>query len=244
MTISRPALIAGAALSLLALAGCTASPTAAPSDSAKPSRSASASASATPKADPNELFRITAVLVSPDGGKIELTESATAPTTATAADTKLLATAECGDQLAATADPTYVHITATSRVISGAAPDAERDSFALRGGQAVGAETFSPTAFGGSWAHGQAYCADGSITVPGTATGVTVYPGAAKPTDKAGWAAGTWGFVGVRDSESDDVVMFTVASCTVDLGPAAPADLGSAWTTPDTKLGCIFGVSI
>ncbi|TPW75481.1 hypothetical protein [Schumannella soli] len=244
MTISRPVLITGAALSLLLLAGCAASPSAAPSDSAKTSRSASASGSASPSADPNELFRITAVLVTPDGAHVEFTETATSPTTATAADTKLLATAECGDQLAATADPVYVHITATSRVVSGTAPDPHRDAVALHGGQTTGAATLSPTAFGGSWTHGQAYCADGSIAMPGTATGVTVYPGAAQPTDAGGWASGSWGFVGARDAESDDVVMYTVASCTVDLGPAAPADLGPTWTTPDTQDGCTFGASV
>jgi len=237
MTITRLAIVLGAALSLLALAGCTATATSTPSDSSKPSRSASASAS--PSADPNELFRITAVLVSPEGGRIEISQTATAPSDLTADDSSLLAENQCQFALDPITDPKAVHVTVVSRQLSDPEPDSGSDLIILSGGDA-GTTSPSPTAFTGGWRTWQASCADGLLTVPGTATGLTVYPDASDGA--GGWASGSWGVSGVREpTDVDPVSFYAVEECTIDLGPAAPRDLDASWNTPDTEHGCLFG---
>lgn len=37
------------------------------------------------------------------------------------------------------------------------------------------------------------------------------------------------------------MVLYTVETCEIDLGPAAPTDLGPTWADADTQYGCSFG---
>ena len=226
------------AISSMALVACT--PTAAVTPNVSPSQpDPSASASSDPDAlDDGVLFRITATVQVPSGATAELVETVSAPRSPTTAENAELEANYCPLQEFAPLAVQDAQLEAT--VTSGTWPSGPSQILVSAGDWSV---------FAGDVTAYQAFCAPLLLTVPGSASALTVFTDG--PADEpGGWANQQYGF-GVDTAwkafggdPSPDLPMFT--SCRIELSSEATSSsaIAAGWANAVQDIPaetCSFG---
>ena len=183
------------------------------SGSAAPTTSPSPSSSALPS---NALLRMTATVTASTGAVARLVETAYAPSAGDGSELAAMSAAGCDDSDWKTLFPApqWVRVTETATLISGSSWPAE-DAILINSGNAYGVAAWS-----GDQTGFEAACADGIVTVPGTAQ--AVLPVEVTPvSDQKNWFDGPWGFEWAEDVAQPSDMHFAFTGCTIEAGPAA-----------------------
>jgi hypothetical protein len=244
---------------MIALTGCAPVVRPHPKSIARPSSTATTAPAPTPSPTAsslgplpaNALFRITATATASDGAVADLVQTVYQPTAQTAADTTLL-NSECNypgvpdlqgnpDWQTQYSSPLFLRTTMTSTLEPGTTAWSTDDTVLFAYAENV-------SAYSGSYLGFEAYCAPGSLVIPGTVHGVAPVPSSNPAGAPLGWAStvGAYGFDGGGNAQDNTDLGGTavIGNCAIELNAAATAagPAIAAWATQPfvAANGCIY----